>query len=142
MQERTFAYLISEDGGKHWRQVGWVGEAEMDKIIERQVAAGNKAGVADDIGRIRYKFVTDGEESMTITDAAGHVDYPHHPGFLVDCGACEARCHCTPRSAMCVYIGYHRQFCRTCDEPSDNGEGWDGECGNCADVTYRKEQGE
>lgn len=56
MQERTFAYLISEDGGKHWRQVGWVGEAEKDKIIERQVAAGNKAGVADDIGRIRYKF--------------------------------------------------------------------------------------
>lgn len=23
--------------------------------------------------------------------------------------------------------------CRTCGEPNDDGEGYDGECGNCAD---------
>lgn len=26
-----------------------------------------------------------------------HVAYPHWPGRLHDCPACEARCHCTPR---------------------------------------------
>ncbi|UUZ75474.1 hypothetical protein LP414_27550 [Polaromonas sp. P1(28)-13] len=30
--------------------------------------------------------------------------------------------------------------CRTCSQPdADNGEGWDGECGNCADATYGRE---
>lgn len=64
---------------------------------------------------------------------ASHVDYPHHPGYLAGCDACERRCHCQPGAALCVYVGYHREFCRTCGEPSDDGEGWDGECGNCAD---------
>lgn len=36
-----------------------------------------------------------------------HVDYPHHPGYLVDCPACEAKCHCTEGSAECVYPGEH-----------------------------------
>lgn len=30
-----------------------------------------------------------------------HVDYPHEPGYLFDCRACEERCHCTDGS--CVY---------------------------------------
>lgn len=25
--------------------------------------------------------------------------------------------------------------CLECGEPNDNGEGWDGLCGNCADIT-------
>lgn len=29
--------------------------------------------------------------------------------------------------------------CRQCGEPTDNGEGWDGLCGNCADKAERKE---
>jgi hypothetical protein len=33
----------------------------------------------------------------------GHVDYPHHPGFLVDCPGCESRCHCEEDSATCVW---------------------------------------
>jgi len=30
-----------------------------------------------------------------------HVDYPHEPGYLYDCPACEAACHCA--GAACVY---------------------------------------
>jgi hypothetical protein len=35
------------------------------------------------------------------------VNYPHHPGRLYDCAACEASCHCTPGNAECVYDGEH-----------------------------------
>lgn len=33
-----------------------------------------------------------------------HVAYPHHPGYLIGCTACEAACHCTgdATSANCV----------------------------------------
>ncbi|MFE6739848.1 hypothetical protein [Streptomyces tubercidicus] len=27
-------------------------------------------------------------------DQEEHVDYPHEPGRLLDCPACESRCHC------------------------------------------------
>lgn len=36
-----------------------------------------------------------------------HVNYPHTPGYLYDCAACEERCHCTPGSAECVFEGEH-----------------------------------
>lgn len=36
-----------------------------------------------------------------------HADYPHEPGRLHDCAACEARCHCTPGTSQCVYGGEH-----------------------------------
>ena len=34
-----------------------------------------------------------------------HVDYPHEPGRLYDCPACEAQCHCgdLSRTTPCVY---------------------------------------
>jgi len=38
-----------------------------------------------------------------------HVDYPHEPGYLYDCPACEEECYCTIDdngsllSAPCVY---------------------------------------
>ena len=32
-----------------------------------------------------------------------HVDYPHDPGHLYDCAACESDCHCAPDSALCVH---------------------------------------
>lgn len=32
-----------------------------------------------------------------------HTDYPHEPGLLYDCAACENNeCRCTPTSAPCV----------------------------------------
>ena len=36
-----------------------------------------------------------------------HVNYPHLPGRLHDCPACQARCHCTSGDAQCVYDGQH-----------------------------------
>jgi len=39
--------------------------------------------------------------------AKQHADYPHLPGTLYDCPACEARCHCTPGATQCVYNGEH-----------------------------------
>ena len=38
-----------------------------------------------------------------------HVAYPHEPGRLYDCPACESRCHCTPGTAECVFDGPHNQ---------------------------------
>lgn len=40
-----------------------------------------------------------------------HVNYPHHPGALYDCPACEARCHCGPGVAdgtetECIWAGH------------------------------------
>lgn len=35
-----------------------------------------------------------------------HVNYPHEPGYLYDCPACENTCHCTPNTAECVWIGH------------------------------------
>ncbi|MEW9530621.1 hypothetical protein [Microbispora sp. NPDC049125] len=31
---------------------------------------------------------------MSIPNGTPHVDYPHQPGRLPDCPACEAECHC------------------------------------------------
>lgn len=36
-----------------------------------------------------------------------HADYPHVPGYLYDCPACEASCHCSPGHTECVYDGDH-----------------------------------
>lgn len=36
-----------------------------------------------------------------------HVDYPHFPGYLFDCPACEAQCFCTPGNSECVFEGAH-----------------------------------
>lgn len=36
-----------------------------------------------------------------------HANYPHTPGTLYDCRACEGMCHCTPGAVECVYGGTH-----------------------------------
>lgn len=36
-----------------------------------------------------------------------HADYPHEPGRLYDCSACEGACHCTAGNTECVYEGDH-----------------------------------
>lgn len=33
---------------------------------------------------------------------AQHTDYPHFPGTLFDCPACEAECFCCPSQTQCV----------------------------------------
>lgn len=39
-----------------------------------------------------------------------HVAYPHFPGRLYDCLACEAECFCTPGETECIYEGEHKTF--------------------------------
>ena len=51
-----------------------------------------------------YAFIPAGDPD---SGEPAHVDYPHEPGRLYDCPACEARCHCTPGDAQCVYDGPH-----------------------------------
>lgn len=36
-----------------------------------------------------------------------HTDYPHHPGHLYDCAACELACHCASGESECVFEGRH-----------------------------------
>jgi hypothetical protein len=43
------------------------------------------------------------EYDRTRQVAVGHVDYPHEPGLLYDCPACEARCYCFDGDWQCVH---------------------------------------
>lgn len=36
-----------------------------------------------------------------------HAAYPHAPGRLHDCPACEAKCHCVAGETECVFDGEH-----------------------------------
>lgn len=36
-----------------------------------------------------------------------HVNYPHWPGRLYDCRACESACYCVAGETECVYAGTH-----------------------------------
>jgi hypothetical protein len=36
-----------------------------------------------------------------------HADYPHEPGRLYDCPACESHCYCRPGETECVFSGPH-----------------------------------
>jgi hypothetical protein len=40
---------------------------------------------------------------MRLYATDGHADYPHFPGSLFDCEACEAECFCVPGETECVY---------------------------------------
>ena len=42
----------------------------------------------------------------TVTELT-HVNYPHEPGRLYDCPACESSCHCKPGETECIYSGDH-----------------------------------
>lgn len=43
---------------------------------------------------------------------AAHASYPHFPGTLYDCAACEAECFCSADSTQCVH-------CAIADESTD-----------------------
>lgn len=52
------------------------------------------------------------ETCLSLPDGIGldeeqHVDYPHFPGRLYDCPACEAKCHCKAGETECVFEGEH-----------------------------------
>lgn len=59
-----------------------------------------------DVAVIAYALIPESADGPEGGEPA-HADYPHEPGRLYDCPACEARCHCTPGDAQCVYDGPH-----------------------------------
>lgn len=40
-----------------------------------------------------------------------HIDYPHHPGTLYDCPACERECYCAP-GLDCVHCALESEALR------------------------------
>lgn len=52
-------------------------------------------------GRQSYWYLRD------LTLIPEHNSYPHEPGTLYDCAACESACHCTPGNSECIYEGPH-----------------------------------
>lgn len=38
-----------------------------------------------------------------------HSTYPHHPGYLYDCEACEAECHCATGNSQCIWSGHDNE---------------------------------
>jgi len=61
-----------------------------DRIASHVIAALN--GAADEWDRIHPATA---EDTASQREPA-HADYPHHPGTLYDCPACEAECFCNP----------------------------------------------
>lgn len=43
------------------------------------------------------------EVQESTPEGPAHADYPHEPGRLYDCPACEAECHCVMEEEPCVY---------------------------------------
>jgi hypothetical protein len=53
-----------------------------------------------------------------------HADYPHEPGRLSDCPACEASCHCTAGHTECVFEGEHNGLADDGTERHETAEPW------------------
>lgn len=53
-----------------------------------------------------------------------HADYPHEPGRLYDCPACEDHCHCGPGYTQCVYDGEHNGTADDGTERHETAEPW------------------
>lgn len=53
-------------------------------------------------------YSTDGK-GRPVIEVPQHVNYPHEPGRLYDCPACEERCWCdsSPGTTECIYSGPH-----------------------------------
>lgn len=51
-----------------------------------------------------YGLTAESTETRAATEPA-HADYPHEPGTLYDCPACESRCFCGDirRAPWCIY---------------------------------------
>jgi hypothetical protein len=61
------------------------------------------------------------KDSQLKRDPHVHSVYPHEPGRLISCPACEFNCHCDPvavaegRETVCVWLGHEE------NEVSSNG---------------------
>jgi hypothetical protein len=69
--------------------------------IAERVETGHRSGPVVDVNGN-----TVGTWTLTEDDTE-HAAYPHEPGTLYGCPACEARCHCTEDAVTCIYDGEH-----------------------------------
>jgi hypothetical protein len=92
--------FVAHDGPSFPReyQVAWV--TPVGATIEKLGSYGNL-----EQARRAARSLANAVEELDAT----HADYPHHPGALYDCAACEARCWCTGAEGEteCVYEGVH-----------------------------------
>lgn len=107
-QEAAQAWMDSHHGGacdtSDLRDVTEPWDAEKGQRVRMVSTHGYEERDGDGFGRGNWTA------SYVVTDALQHADYPHEPGTLYDCAACEARCHCTPDDAECIYSGTHATF--------------------------------
>ena len=92
------------------------GFARLDELVEAKLG---EAGVALEcpdydnalyaVDLRRFEYVEDPGDHETLQQdwqaKPVHADYPHEPGRLHDCPACEDHCHCKPGETECVYEG-------------------------------------
>lgn len=78
-----------------------IGNSELDNVVQVKI----ERGCIVDIRPLNL-------QQLDTERLAGHADYPHVPGYLIDCAACEATCHCNVdavregRNSECVYAGH------------------------------------
>ena len=60
---------------------------------------GRFASEAEALDYVRHNYTDD----APLPQLFPHVDYPHAPGSLYDCGACETECYCDFLKAPCVF---------------------------------------
>lgn len=85
----------------------WIDEREELLPLDEAVGAGVAALVGrslHDITSLLVEWALDG----WACDCDYHDDYPHEPGRLPGCSACEDECHCTPDTAECVWEGHNQ----------------------------------
>lgn len=53
---------------------------------------------------VTMRTETETQHASDTSVSTSHANYPHEPGRLHTCSACEAKCYCTdPDEEMCVY---------------------------------------
>lgn len=97
-----------------------VDTTERETAVTDVVSAHHSAGrPADTVRAELHSLVTDTEGRAMVDTAVSaaygddssaeltHANYPHDPGRLYDCVACESACHCVAGETECVYDGRH-----------------------------------
>lgn len=118
---RDFSCEFTGPVGDVWVQVeklggGTVGKAYDGKwryIVTRngeEIERGQDFESGTPMTHERAKYVIGSQFSDEYFDDLEHSDYPHEPGRLHDCPACQERCHCG------------EEHDESCDHPKDDGK--------------------
>lgn len=102
------------DGFAAFSHTGTVTNRLLDSIDrEARAHIGELQAVgADGIYRESHDSIADNLNALyalrAYVKAIPHADYPHEPGRLYDCAACERECYCDlddPGTTLCVHCG-------------------------------------